>query len=89
MKTSFPFLVFSSVLLSLIITSCGPGKKLTASMSKVDKLQIDSVDTHRQLNACNAQLTDYNTEVNNLKAQKTSLENENTAAHKELNQLSE
>ena len=57
-------------------------------MNKVDKLQKDSISTHRQLNECKAQLTDYNVQVKNLKAQKTSLQNENTAVQNDLNTLS-
>jgi chemotaxis protein MotB len=88
MKNSFRLLAFGTIILGLTLSSCGPGKKLTASMYQVETLQTDSINTHLQLNECNAKLIDYNSEVNDLESQKTSLQNENTIAQKDLNQLS-
>ncbi len=51
------------------------------SEAKVDKLQKDSANTHRQLNDCNAQ-------VKNLNKEKSSLQNENAAVQNDLNALS-
>jgi chemotaxis protein MotB len=88
MKKTFRFLAFLSLIAGLIFTSCGPGKKLVASQSKVEKLQKDSAITHSQLDECNVQLKEYNTQVKNLKEQKTSLQNENASVQSDLNALS-
>jgi chemotaxis protein MotB len=88
MKTSLRLLVFLTLVLSLSLTSCGPGKKLTASMAKVENLQKDSLNTHRLLNDCNALLGDYNVQVKSLKDQKTSLQKENSDVHNDLDVLS-
>lgn len=81
MKTTFNFLASLSLILSLLFSSCGPSKKLMVSEAKVDKLQKDSANTHRQLNDCNAQ-------VKNLNKEKSSLQNENAAVQNDLNALS-
>ena len=69
MKKTFHFITFSSLILSLLFTSCGPSKKLVASQSRVNKLQKDSTNTHDKLNECDEQ-------VRNLKLDKINLQNE-------------
>jgi chemotaxis protein MotB len=63
--------------ISVVITSCGPSKKLVESRARVDKLQNDSASTHNQLNDCN-------TLVKNLNNEKVFLQGENDAAQKSL-----
>jgi len=81
MKKTVKSLAFLALMLSLTLTSCGPGKKLVSSRAKVDQLQKDSVNTHNQLNDCN-------TLVKNLNNDKTSLQNENATVQKDLKALS-
>lgn len=79
-KTVYVF-TFLSLILSLTLTSCGPGKKLVSSRAKVDQLQKDSTDTHTQLNECN-------TLVKKLNDEKTALQNENMSVSTDLKALS-
>lgn len=88
MKKTFRTLALLSLALGLLITSCGPGKKLVASQSKVEKLKKDSAYIQSQLTNCNEQLARYNTEVNLLNKDKTNLQNENASVQKNLNTLS-
>lgn len=81
MKRTSYIISSSFLILSLIFTSCGPGKKLVASRAHVDKLQMDSTTTHGLLNDCNVH-------VNQLVDEKTSLLNENATAHNDLKNLS-
>jgi chemotaxis protein MotB len=81
MKKSLQTLVFLTLVIGLVFTSCGPGKKLTASRAKVDKLQKDSTSIHNQLNACSS-------EVKKLNQDKATLENENASVTKDLKALS-
>ena len=81
MKKTIYVLTFLSLILSLTLTSCGPGKKLVSSRAKVDQLQRDSTDTHTQLNECN-------TLVKQLKDEKTALQNENMSVSTDLKALS-
>lgn len=81
MKKSLHLIAFSALIFSLMFTSCGPSKKLQVSRAKVDKLQLDSVNTHNQLNACNVQ-------VKNLNDDKASLENANASVQNDLKDLS-
>lgn len=81
MKKTFYVLVFSSLILSFSLLSCGPGKKLLSSRAKVEDLQRDSLNTHRQLTECNML-------VKNLNEDKISLQNENTLVQKDLKSLS-
>jgi peptidoglycan hydrolase CwlO-like protein len=69
------------LIVSLLFTSCGPGKKLVASRAKVEQLQKDSANMHNSLNDCNAQ-------VKSLNDQKSSFQNENAAEQNDLNGLS-
>ena len=75
-KTSY-FVAFLSLFVSLVVTSCGPSKKLVESRAKVDRLQNDSASTHSQLKDCNTLVSDLNQE-------KVILQNENAAAQKNL-----
>jgi chemotaxis protein MotB len=77
MKKSFLQFVVIAMTIGVIVTSCGPGKKLVESRSRVDKLQNDSASTHSQLNDCN-------TLVKNLNNEKVFLQNENAAAQNDL-----
>jgi chemotaxis protein MotB len=81
MKKKFHYLVFLSLILGLSIASCVSSKKFKASEAKVGELQMDSANTHVQLNKCNAQ-------VISLKEQKESLLNENSLVQNDLKALS-
>jgi chemotaxis protein MotB len=81
MKNAIHSPVFLFLILSLIFTSCGPGKKLLSSEAKVDRLQRDSTNTHSQLNDCNEK-------VKNINLAKTSLQNEYTLVQNDLKVLS-
>ncbi len=81
MKKTILFIPFSLLVLSLVFTSCGPSKKLVASRAWVNQLQMDSADTHKQLNECTGL-------VKTLRTEKSNLENQNTSVHNDLNQLS-
>jgi len=81
MKKTFLYLTFLSLIVSMLITSCGPSKKLTLSEARVNKLQRDSANTHSQLNDCNAQVKSLNDE-------KSSLKNANAMAQSDLKSLS-
>lgn len=72
MKKTIHNLVFLSLVLSLLFTSCVSNKKFTASEAQVYQLQRDSISSHSQLNDCIAQ-------VNNLTNEKTSLQNDKTS----------
>jgi len=65
---------------ALLVTSCGPSKKVVAFNAKINQLQKDSANTHSQLNACN-------TNVLKLTNEKNSLTNENAAVSGDLKDL--
>lgn len=88
MKNSILFTAFICLAFGLVMTSCGPGKKLIASMDRVEMLQKDSLNTHLQLKACEEDIFEYQVRLNNLQEQKASLQNENTSVHKDLSKLS-
>ena len=95
MKKTVQSLAFLALILSVSLTSCGPGKKLVSSRVKVENLQIDSVNTHNQLNDCNALVKNLKDEKlsltfdkNNLEKDKTSLLNKNASVQNDLNKLS-
>ena len=71
----------SILIFCLLLTSCGPSKKLVAARYKVDQLQKDSSDTHTQLNAC----TNL---VETLRVEKSDLQNANTSVNNDLKALS-
>lgn len=77
MKKSFYIIAVLPLIFSLLLTSCGPGKKLVESRARVEKLQRDSVDSYNKLNDCYAQ-------VKNLNDEKTFLQKENAAAQNNL-----
>jgi chemotaxis protein MotB len=77
MKRTVQFLAILPLMFGLVLSSCGPSKKLVESRAKVDRLQNDSANTHSQLNNCN-------TLVKNLNEEKVILQNENAAAQKDL-----
>jgi chemotaxis protein MotB len=81
MKHTTQFLSISTLILILLLTSCGPGKKLLASREHVNLLQQDSTTTHNQL-------TDCNNQVNSLNGEKTNLQNQNAAVSNDLKELS-
>jgi len=83
LSVALPILIFS-----LVLTSCGPGKKLMSSRVKVENLQIDSVNTHNQLEKCNTLVKNLNDDKTSLLNDKTSLQNENLSAANDLKNLS-
>jgi chemotaxis protein MotB len=82
------YVISSFLILSMIFTSCGPGKKLVASRVHVSNLQMDSTSTHGQLNDCNVHVNNLLNERTALQQDKSSLQNENATAHKDLKNLS-
>jgi len=95
MKKTVQSFAFLALIISMTLTSCGPGKKLVSSRVKVENLQIDSVNTHNQLNDCNALVKNLKDEKlsltfdkNNLEKDKTSLLNKNASVQNDLNKLS-
>jgi chemotaxis protein MotB len=81
MKKSIYSIVLLSIVISLSIVSCGPGKKLLSSRAQVAQLEKDKADKQDQLNTCNEQ-------VKRLNDDKLSLQNDNAAVQKDLNALS-
>jgi len=81
MKQLTQFISISTLIFSLVFTSCGPSKKLVASRYHVDQLQKDSSDTHTQLNSC----TNL---VEKLRGNVSSLQNENATVSGDLKALS-
>jgi chemotaxis protein MotB len=80
MRKSLYYIAFLSLAISLALTSCGPSKKLLVSQSRVDKLQKDSLNTHKQLNDCNSQVLKLNDE-------RASLQKENALVQNDLKAL--
>lgn len=72
MKKPFHTILFLSIILVLLFTSCVSNKKFTASEARVYELQRDSINTHSKLYDCNAL-------VNNLKSEKASLQQDKTS----------
>lgn len=81
MKKTNYVLSFSTLILCVLLTSCGPGKKLVAARYHVDQLQKDSSDTHTQLNSCT-------TLVEKLRVDKSALQDENASVSNDLKALS-
>lgn len=79
-KTNFVLSV-STLIVCVLLTSCGPSKKLVASRAWVNQLQMDSTNTHSQLNDCNGR-------VKNLTDEKNALQTENASVTNELKALS-
>jgi len=88
MKKTVQSLAFLALILSLTLTSCGPGKKLVSSRLKVENLKTDSVNTHNQLDKCNTLVKNLNDDKTSLLNDKTSLQNENMSAANDLKNLS-
>jgi len=88
MKKSFSTLAFLSLILSLLIISCGPSKKLVASRARVDKLQNDSTNTHSQLNDCNAKLKNLNEAKASLQKEYDLTQNDLSLVQNDLKDLS-
>jgi chemotaxis protein MotB len=95
MKKTVQSLAFLALILSLSLTSCGPGKKLLSSRAKVENLQIDSINTHNQLIDCNALVKNLKDDKlsltfdkNALENDKTSLQNKNESVVNDLRNLS-
>jgi chemotaxis protein MotB len=82
------YVISSFLVLSMIFTACGPGKKLVASRAHVGSLQMDSTTTHGQLTDCNSQVTTLSAEKASLQDQKAALQNQNASVHNDLNALS-
>ncbi|MGM0408207.1 MAG: OmpA/MotB family protein [Bacteroidota bacterium] len=80
MKKIIHNLVFLSLILSLLFTSCVSNKKFAASEARVYDLQRDSINTHSQLNDCKVQ-------VNNLKSEKASLQQDKTSLQSDKESL--
>ena len=81
MKKTSRLPAFLSMILILVITSCGPSKKLLDSQAKVDKLQKENASALSQLNECNIK-------VQNLNAEKTTMQNEYASVQNDLKALS-
>lgn len=87
MKKSIYFLTFLFLLGSLIITSCVPSAKFTASESKADMLQKNNDNAQTQLNECNNQVKNLNQEKLTLQDQNSSLQKENAMVQNDLKDL--
>jgi chemotaxis protein MotB len=81
MKKTFHLLASLILVVGLMVTSCVSSKKYLASEAKVDQLQKDNAKTVDLLNTCN-------TQVDNLKVEKATLQRENAGAQDDLKALS-
>ncbi len=95
MKKTIYFMALSSLIFSMVLTSCVSGKKFKASEAYVYTLQKDSVKTHdaldktnSQLNDTQSQLNDCNVQVKNLKQESATLQYQNTLVLNDLKDLS-
>lgn len=88
MKKTFHFIAFSSLILSMLLTSCGPGKKLVSSRAQVDQLKKENADKQSQLDNTQSQLNDCNLKVKGLNQSTSSLQNENASVLNDLRALS-
>lgn len=76
MKKTIQLLAFVTLIASVMLTSCGPGKKLVESRAKVENLRSDSARTHSLLNDCNMLVKNLNDDKASLQAQNTSIQND-------------
>jgi chemotaxis protein MotB len=76
MKKSFQYLVFSTMIFSLLFTSCVSNKKYVASEDKVYNLRKDSVNKSVQLDECYDQVKNLKNEKASLQFDKSSLQND-------------
>jgi chemotaxis protein MotB len=81
MKKAMHFSRFLLIIAGLFLMSCGPGKKLTSSEAKVDKLQQDSTTAQNQIRSCNSQVINLNDSL-------ISLQNEYDSVKNDLSDLS-
>jgi chemotaxis protein MotB len=81
MKKVLHFSLYILLIAGLLLISCGPGKKLTSSEAKVDKLQKDSTTAQNQIRSCNSQVINLNDSL-------TSLQNEYDSVKNDLSDLS-
>jgi chemotaxis protein MotB len=81
MKKTFHLLASLILVFGLTVTSCVSSKKYLASEAKVDQLQKDNAKTRDLLNTCN-------TQVDNLKVEKATLQKENAGTQDDLKALS-
>ncbi|MBA4411447.1 MAG: OmpA family protein [Bacteroidota bacterium] len=88
MKKPVNFLVIIAIILSLSLTSCGPGKKLLSSRARVENLQKDSINVHDQLNECNTLVKNLKYDKTSLLSEKAALQNENASVENDLKALS-
>ncbi len=88
MKKTLHLIGILSVILSLLFTSCGPGKKLLSSRAMVDELQKNNAYTQAQLAENRQKLDECNILVKNLKQETASLTNENSLVQSDLKALS-
>ncbi len=88
MRKTFQFLAFASLILALSLTSCVSGKKFKASEARVDKLERDSTATHGLLTDCNTNVKDLKAEKASLLNKNASLSDENASVSSDLKSLS-
>lgn len=88
MRKTFQFLAFASLILALSLTSCVSGKKFKASEARVDKLERDSTATHGLLTDCNTNVKDLKAEKATLLNKNASLSDENASVSSDLKSLS-
>jgi chemotaxis protein MotB len=88
MKKTFHYLAFASLILALSFNSCVSGKKFKASQARVNKLQSDSTSTHGLLTDCNTNVKNLSAEKASLLNKNSSLSDENTSVSNDLKSLS-
>jgi chemotaxis protein MotB len=88
MKKSFHFIALSFLIFSMLLTSCGPGKKLVSSRVQVNQLEKENADKQSQLENTQSQLNDCNLKVKGLNQSTSTLQNENAAVLNDLRALS-
>jgi chemotaxis protein MotB len=76
MKKSLHFLIFLSMILALIFTSCVPSRKYIASENRAKELQKDNEKAQSQLNDCNAKVKALNNEKANLLNEYATVQND-------------
>ena len=88
MKKHIHLPVILLLVLVVIITSCGPSKKLLRSRAKVEKLQSDSSYIQSQLTDCNEKVKNLSLAKAALQNDLTSLQNDYTSTQHDLKALS-
>ena len=87
MKKTFHLIAALFLAFGLLITSCVPSAKFTASESNASRLQKNNADAQNQLNACNTQVKNLNDEKTSLQNENTSLKNENASVQNDMKDL--